>query len=307
MHYWSVRQASLVVIVGLQGVGCATVGATRVKPDDYKTDGVRYWLAMPYVLVKAPVEVSRTDSVYQLEPVSAKLNKVAWTPFGGAQGRSLVASYGSGGGAEVALAPTPFALDDPTGLGAGHPAAPGGKGTKPKKDQSPEPGADQGGGAAMTPATDKPTPAAPAPSAAVEVVWLPDYCQQYAIHQTSVLANLKVKVDLADGWKLSSVDSTADTTAVIGKVLDLAGTALGAAKDLAVEKVKSASTSKGSSEAQQGGAMKYLRKTEITYLKPGLYPIAVREGEDCDKAARISTRYFEYEKSAVWNELVLAP
>ena len=48
------------------GMSCSSVTAKRVQPQDYDTEGVRYWLCAPYLLVRAPVEVKRTETLFQL-------------------------------------------------------------------------------------------------------------------------------------------------------------------------------------------------------------------------------------------------
>jgi hypothetical protein len=308
---------AVVLVMQLSAVpwlaGCASVSATRVKPGDYETSGVRYFLAAPYLLVTAPVELKREETLERLipaqnqlaEPTSAQQlshdlpkpakekpnSEVSPTDLASTDPpldatRSLTkqpirASYTTIGGnaknpRDSAKAQKISDHKDPTPTPAG-----GGSSSDARKKA----GATEGDKAKTEPAsgsggpdTSTASPKSPgggtqdnavSPSTAVGVVWLPDYCQQYALHQKNVLSSSKFTVQLGDGWKLGQYTLEADTTAIATKILDLLGATVTAGKDIAVEKIKA----KAGAEAKQAGGITFLLHTTITYLQPGLYQI----------------------------------
>lgn len=264
---------------------CASVTATKVSRDDGLTNpdakGIRYWLAMPYLIVRTRVEVSRTDEIMQLRPGEAALQPL----------KTLAAGTGAAGGAAhgdgAALPPAPKAPDGvKTAKGAPPVAA------IPKQKAGDSGGKGGGdGGVGKGPATPGDSAGAPEPSAgtptesALSVVWLPDYCEQFALEQTSFLSKLETKFTLEDGWRLASVESKSDSTDIVGKVLDLVG---------AIKGVSAPAPSKPSDGAATAGTdtttasdLKYVRKTTVKYLKPGIYPLFKRdEGNGTCKGAR---------------------
>jgi hypothetical protein len=161
------------------------------------------------------------------------------------------------------------------------------------------------------PAEDKPAAAAGG-SSAVEIVWLPDYCQQYAISSRTVLATSAVKYTLAQGWQLTQLDTTADSTAVINKVLDVVGNVLVARAGGAGGGKGDGASTKAKAEELQSGEAKYLRHIKIYYLKPGVYalfqyPKANEQHPNrCAELPEFSFESFkEFETSERWEELPL--
>ena len=297
----------LVVLCQAALAGCTSVTATRVKPDDYKTEGVRYWLAAPYVLVRFPTEVSRTEELFQFTAGDKKFE-----PLGPLAGHAP-ASWMPGQANSIITHASLFsvAVKNPAKPPAA--AGSGALGTGSHDDPKPAAGQDPGTGkppaaadaGPTTPSSHAPERAAPSSLAdAVSVVWLPDYCEQYAVSQRSVLASLKFTVELGDGWKLGKLDTSQDSTAVVGKILDLVGTGIGAQKDIAVEKIKAGAAG---SQAKQAIQARTLVRTTVRYLKPGLYPILIRNSNDCTAAPTFSLKAFQYEESVFWTEFPPQP
>lgn len=54
-----------------------------------------------------------------------------------------------------------------------------------------------------------------------EIVWLPDYSRRYRVDTWNFLATGHFKFTIADGWKLVSIDSESDNTALVQKLLDV--------------------------------------------------------------------------------------
>lgn len=114
-----------------------------------------------------------------------------------------------------------------------------------------------------------------APGGDMELVWMPDYCQEYRATQFNFLATNKLSMKFTSGSQLDSINSELDSTAVAGKFLDflgsVAGTVAGAVKpaapapdntELVVKKKKRAAPSE-----------QLWKCAEITTLPPNLYPL----------------------------------
>lgn len=129
---------------------------------------------------------------------------------------------------------------------------------------------------------DAAQPAAPLPFAPLEVIYLPDYCHQYALQMTSNLATLNADVTFGDGWKLLGLNSKADSTVLVGKVLDVIAAIKAGVAPVAAEpgKPEDEDTQKALSEfaaaAPSKDAYLYVKKSVIKRLKPGIYPIFKR-------------------------------
>lgn len=166
--------------------------------------------------------------------------------------------------------PAPSAQQKPTNPFADTPAP-----TDPKSD---------------TPkSTDAPAPSASGP---MQIVWLPNFCKYYSVRQSNFLSTSSLKISLANGWQLQSVDSSADSTAVVGKVLDTVGAILGAGKG-------SSSAAKGAQSTAQGAPLALYAKTTVTFIKSGLYPLVT-----CDKLGysgdKKLTPHFSTEQRVLW-------
>lgn len=212
--------------------GCTTVTAKRVTSNDYTTEGVRYWMAEPYLLVKARIELSRIET---LEPASAH--------------------------------------------------------------QDTAPGALKSDCASSSDCPNPPTN----PADGIGIVWLPDYCQEYALQQSVKLASLKWKIELADGWRLTSVDMDADATQVATKILDVLSTAVTAGKDIAV----AGSNARARAAAGEAGTGPSCRKrTVVKYLNPGVYRLFVRPSDNCGATPKFSLEPLKIETVVCLSEKV---
>jgi hypothetical protein len=283
---------------------CSTTSVTRVT-GDHDAKGLRYWLAAPYVLVSAPVEVSRTEHVYRLEgDVLTLVPPGKWLPGDSAGMLPL--------GPPVA---TPAVVPPVTVAPPPMPVVPGGKGgdkAKQKKagaakeskdaedgttlvEDKAKDGSDPKDGAGATAKADKGS----APASVISIVWLPDYCEQYAVSQSNTLSAASMKIALADGWKFVNFDASNDSSAAIGKLLDtvatVAGKAVDASKDVRVATIQkdAAAIKAGSTAGAQATKGPLLRRTISSSLKPGIYPLferpADKEGKiNCDATPHLS-------------------
>lgn len=220
-------------------VGCASVSATRTTEGNYDEKGLRYWLPMPFLLIREPIIVSQKDIFLRLNTETNELTMIDEIP-----------------------AHTPQVTKQ-------------NKGKKKDGNEGNDEDTDSG--------THKGQQSA-SPISAVDIIYLPDYCHQYALQQTSTLATLNANSTFGDGWKLLGLDSKSDSTQIIGKVVDLITAVktggISATKDTgegeeaktdmkALEQYIPALTTTGSHYI-------YWKKSTLRRLKPGIYEIFTR-------------------------------
>jgi hypothetical protein len=157
------------------------------------------------------------------------------------------------------------------------------------------------------------------PANMISIVWLPDYCEQYAVSQDNTLSSASMKIALADGWRFDNFDAKNDSSAVLGKLLDtvatVAGKAIDAAKDVRVATIEKDAAAKTATSAVGAQSTKgpLLRRTISSSLKPGIYPLferpADKEGKvNCDAPPRVSEALVKAAINTVesWTELPLS-
>jgi len=305
--------------------GCSTTSVSRVTGDP-NAKGLRYWLAAPYVLVGAPVEVSRTEQVYRLEgEVLTLVQPSKWLPGDSAGTYPPNPPAPAAGGSAGVLTPPPMPGSRTKRAAPGKAGADKVKQPNKAENKAPEtettPVEDHANeGAAAKDATAAPK-ADKGSSAAntIAIVWLPDYCEQYAVEQSNTLSTASMKITLADGAKFDHLDSSNDSSAAVGKLLDtvaaVAGKAIDAGKDVKVATIQKEAASKAASSALGAQATKglLLRRTISSSLKPGLYPMFERPADkdgktDCNATPRLSSALAGAAISTVesWTELPLS-
>lgn len=254
----------------LLSLSCATTRVVRVGANDHSTEGVRFWLSAPHLIVTQPVLLKRVEALMELDPKTSKLSLVQTAPVvvGPTEAKrappfevSVPAIPSPPGGEPAAVAgPAPRSAARPVE----RPVAPAAAEAQPKAAaKAPSPGA-----AALAPDV-KPTA-----EGAVAIVWLPDYCQQYAISQANVLSTASMKLALEDGWRLSSLDTAGNSTELLAKIVELAGTAIGAGKDLAVARTQARDSQEEA--ARERAPLPTVRRITSTHAVPGIYPLFKR-------------------------------
>jgi hypothetical protein len=204
-----------------------------------------------------------------------------------------VAGGGGGGGASE--------KDTSGGGGAG-----GGKGAAGATDNAAataDPKATAGTG---VDSTKKPAEA----SSSFEIVWLPDYCQQYAIDLSSGGASTKSQLQFADGWQLTSFNSEVNNTEILRKMFDavasVAGTSADAAQKVAVAGIQAAGTgAKSAAGAQAANPTTLFRRTDSTILKPGIYALVNYPGDNCSLRPTFGLSALDVVTTTTWSEVVL--
>lgn len=265
------KRISGTIFVGLAVSSCAHVEVHRETDFASKAEGVRFYMSAPYLFVSGPVELTRREQLYSYIPDGQQyvLIKECTGPECLSGDGSLPARPGTNG----PDTPPPRAPE------IKGPQAGKDKGKDKAADQGGDKGGDKGGAGGSATASSSPGSSSSAPSGAVTIVWLPDYCERYRVTTSNVLGSTSAQVTLNDGWQLNSLQTTADSTALATKTLDavssLAGTFFG----------KSSSGGGGggkNAEGSQAGATVLLKRTVVTILKPGAYPLFKRT--DCNTA-----------------------
>lgn len=244
------------------GLACSTVklSATPTSPQDRATVGLRYYLPLPYVHVKKPVLLGRTRKV--TETVATTTAAQAVPPKKDARKAA----------AADAAPPLGANANDTAGTTEGAPVE------EKAKEQSAATAAEDG----------------------VEVIMLPDFCQQQALTIDAHVSKLDVELTLKDGWRLEAVKSSMDTTAAMTSSVDLVKTTLGAAKDIIgaiYGKPPADDEEEGGSEPQsafKGTSSKSTKKSEVkeTWLRPGFYPLFKRDTKECSAALAFDAQWW---------------
>jgi hypothetical protein len=290
------RLATCLSVLGiLAGIGCANTTVTRIgKPDDYTTKGIRFYGSAPYILVTAPVVVNRAEHLYEFDKGANKL-----TPVQGAPSRGVASASTSFLGRTAFFANT-----------AGGPSSPppatgpsGGNGKKQSKGQTSNgasnsaPSATSDGGA--DPGSSGSSQSDPT---AISIVWLPDYCEQYALDATNFFSTQTVKLKLNNGWQFDNIESTGDTTAVASKLLDTASSLASTFKGTSGSASKSSGgTGTKSTSTDQAAAIVVVRHTVTSILKPGIYPLFKRT--KCQAEPGFSSPEWATETQESWSEM----
>jgi hypothetical protein len=281
------------VVATLAATSCSNVMVERVRPDDYTTAGIRYWLPTPYLLVKTKVEIGRQVQLFRYDawknpPLLQEpcTNQCGATPTGPEHAvtpdEPTLRTY------LAALGPMLAKAEKKT-TGGGDDQSAGGKDSGNDgsgKDNSNGAGKDNsksGGGKSSDAATSDPS----SDSSPLAIVWLPDYCQQYAIRQKNVLSSQSLNLTLNDGWQLGGFQSSLNSTEVINKLLDTLGSVLSAFVSSfgggGAGKAAGGAGDGGGKTKAQAAAYVTLKRIVITYLQPGVYPLFSRPAVSGDK------------------------
>jgi hypothetical protein len=285
------RVQATIALLSCAALSCSMVTVTRVKPDDYTTKGYRYWLTAPYLLVNATITVSQKDTLWEYD--GTRFTPIGQGTGGGARRRSegehAQAGHQNAGATAAPAGPAGIPPPpDPTKPPPAAPATPADPAAPKKTDDT---------------ATAKPAE----PTAAMSIVWLPDYCQQYAINQINQLASSSIQLQFADGSKLTSVNSQLNSTEVINKVIDTVATVAGAVLKGGAPAPSAPSPSPSGAKgdhAQAGGEKpqkRIFRRIETTVIPPGAYAIFTECG--CSTAPQFSVEQVRTVTSTTWAEV----
>jgi hypothetical protein len=279
-------------------VGCATVDVVRVKDEDYVTKGLRYWLPAPYVIVKAPVEVSYVQDLAEIDE-EGHVTVLAANPLGASNNLS-----GPAGNITIPNSHSSCIPGDTSGR-----AASSGPGINQGAANPSSPG--EAPGANKTPAAEDtaPAPNSAASNDAIAIVWLPDYCQQYAINQSERGASTQLQLTFADGWQLTSYNAQMNSTEVFNKMVDALASVVGTAAKAAPKAAAAGMQAGASAVAKNNFSENHLPKrlflrTTTAVLTPGVYPLFTYPADDCSKTPKFCSQQLKdaLRTSVTWEE-----
>ncbi|MBI2425330.1 MAG: hypothetical protein HYV27_21065 [Candidatus Hydrogenedentes bacterium] len=220
------------VVLATVASGCATVDVHRVKSDDFVTEGFRYYLPRPYVAVKKPFPVAYYEGFVtgtieedkiRLKPSTVN-EKIAHFLQANAANKNSEASDWTIDASEVTINIPPAPVKIQVNAMVAKSDETNTDDTKKKDEEE----------------TPKPAAAAPAPSQSTvpinelfDVLYLPDFEQQYAIDFESGLGTADQSFKLQHGWMLTEYAGKTDNSEVLASIGSFVGSMVSAATSLA--------------------------------------------------------------------------
>lgn len=243
---------------------------SRVCNTDHEIEGYRYYLSRPYIVVKEPVLVSEERHLVEgfhgteKPPTTDKL-----------LGKTVIKT----GPMEVTQSefqPMRQLIQEQANLAIENPLSqfdtvPSGVGTHL--------GVPSSNADANTVTDTVPL------SGMIEVIFLPDMEEQYAIKDVNHLGKNAYSLKIRNGWELTDVSSEHDSTTVAIEILNVVDTAVNSAKTIAtagIDRDAKILTEALGTPASSGTENKDVRKDKEssvyhrvikTYIKPGIYRI----------------------------------
>ena len=289
-----------ILLIG--GTGCSRLVVQKITPEcrntsrDYNTKGFRYYLARPYVIVKEPIVVS----------VNRRLEPVPYAYFENNDKTQKGAACSESDCKEPALTCQELVairelLKNPNTTGSG--TGGGGKDASGVKDTS-------GGGGSSDSVeffdiSSSEVVAASQLKGKIEIQFLPDLDEHYAVHHRNIAAIGSHKLIFKDGWQLVSVDGSFDSTTVAEELIKTIDMAIKASKGAGTNPTTSGSASSTEKTGGSGSNSREDIKTLATNDKhvilsvittktipPGVYrinkPWEVTDGSVCMGAGFLS-------------------
>lgn len=304
--------------VAISLAGCASVSVLKVdnktgKLVDGAAEGLRFYMPRPYISVFEPFiiasevylangELSPDGNYVLLTQVPKGLESIVSATLQGDRQQSMgsIAVDATTVVARRSLLPGPQSA----------PASEDAKDEKkdaPKKDEPKKEEQAKDGGSAPAPGVlsykaivDNSAFAVTPQPRYFNVLWLPDFDEQYVVQAKAGLGNSGVVLTLGQGWSLQGLDAKIDNSAIAKPLLELYSGTLGALQKLATAKIQAPlaaigggpqSARAGDKSAKlefKGGTPLTVKVTKVRIVAPGLYPI-LKPGEIAPAAADGST------------------
>lgn len=282
--------------------GCASVSVYKVNSagriDKDTPEGLRFYLPRPYVSVFEPFIISSTVYLARGE-VSPDSNYVLLTQV--PKGLDALVNTDLSGGtqqtmgrmridaAQVRVSERPLgrpqsaSAADPAASAASAPATAASAASAPEATK-----AEIKGGVLNYKAVNDNSAYAVTPQPRYfNILWLPDFDEQYVVTAKAGLGNAGVVLGFGQGWSLQSLEATVDNSAVAKPLLDFYSGTLGALQKVATAKIeaplaaltgKPQSVGAGGGTAVtaatfEGGTPVTVKVTKVRVVAPGLYPV----------------------------------
>ena len=123
----------------------------------------------------------------------------------------------------------------------------------------------------------------------MDVIWLPDFSEQYVVTGRGGLGNSSIEMGMGQGWNLQSLDVEVDNSGVIDPLMSFYEQTVGSLSKVVQTKLGVLPTPLGGDEAQGaeelgtavsfgGGTPVSVKVTAVKMAAPGLYPV-LKESE----------------------------
>jgi hypothetical protein len=319
-------------------VGCGSVHVTKVDPITGSAvqgaaDGLRFYLPRPYLAVHEPFVISSTVFLAAGE-LSPDGNYVLLTDV--PESLKALVNPALAGGTQKSMGPISIdatqvaatgAHMEPQGASATNKAS---GSTTPTGNQTPATDTSKKPSGNGTPSGDQPQPATDTSSTTggiltykvtndnqafavtplprfFEILWLPDFDEQYVVAARAGFGSASATVNMGQGWSLQGLDAKVDNSAIVKPLLSWYSSTLDALSKLTTAKIEGplaalsgkpqgaaaggkAPTAK---TAFQAGTPLTVKITQARVVAPGLYKIlkpkeiAALKGLSTDDAKRI--------------------
>lgn len=292
----TIRRPSSAVVATLAGLclaGCASVKVLKLDPKTGEVitgaaEGLRFYLPRPYVSVYEPFIVASEVFLArgELSPDSTHV-LLTQVPEGLSRIVSKDLALGNENGmGEMRIDANRVRLAEP-GSGAPQaaatPAAPAGAASEPA------PGKTEilGGVLNLKTTNDNSAYAVTPQPRYFNILWLPDFDEQYVVTAKAGLGNAGVVMGFGQGWSLQALEATVDNSALAKPLLDFYAGSLGALQKLATAKIEAPlgalggqpqSASARDASLFAGGTRVTVKVTKVRVVAPGLYPV-LKPGE----------------------------
>jgi hypothetical protein len=195
--------------------GCATVKVEKVTDENYEdVKGFRYYLPRPHVAVKKPFPIEGQD-IFVTGTLDSKNRVVRINTTGlGLAAPGALSSLGATLDGSMASIPAASIHVRSLADSENVQAKSGKEKTKEKSGEEPEKEKEEEGDDKPADGGAKEGPGKVNLNDLFDIVYLPDYSEQYAIRPAPRLSKLKADFALADGWRLESVSLDLDNEGV---------------------------------------------------------------------------------------------
>lgn len=280
---------SLLAVAATFAVACAGVEIKRIDATGQASgpDGMRYYMPRPYVSVNEPFVVwAKTYAVRGELTVDGNYVSISDIPT---ELASLVKAQTAGTNQVLASSVLAVAEGVKHGNAQGE-KEPDDKGKAPEPGQSPTPGGDnkpdpvteKTGQLNLKVANDNSAFAITPLKRYFDILWLPDFSEQYVVMGSSGLGNASIAMQLGQGWSLQGIEASVDNSAINKIVLDLMREGSTMLTSLARTSLGIPATTGGAAQGQQPSTAKHefssgtplsVKITRVRVAVPGVYPI----------------------------------
>lgn len=282
--------------------GCASVSVYKVnaegKIEKDTPEGLRFYLPRPYVSVFEPFIVSSTVYLARGE-VSPDSNYVLLTQV--PAGLDALVNRDLSSGTQQSMGPmridatqvrvTERTLGGPQSVSAAEPAASAASAPAPAASAASAPESKKAeikGGILNYKAINDNSAYAITPQPRYfNILWLPDFDEQYVVTAKAGLGNAGVALGFGQGWSLQSLEATVDNSAIAKPLLDFYSGTLGALQKVATAKIEAplaalagkpqsvgaGAGAAGTAATFEGGTPVTVKVTKVRVVAPGLYPV----------------------------------